>query len=304
MTELLSNAVLAATPLIFVALGGLIAERAGVMSISLEGYMLTGAFAAVAVSHSGGMWAGLAAAAAAGAVLALAHAWLCVTARLNQIISGLALNLFALGITGYLNSFVFGEGQAAGTQVLAFSPLEVPGLASIPVVGQALFDQPPFTYAAAVLAVVVSFFFWKTRPGLTLHAVGEHPAAAETRGISVIGHRYAAVVLSGLLAGVGGAALSIGVLDSFVDNMTAGRGYIALAAIVFAGWRPLLAVAACLLFGLADAAQVSANVLNINIPFELLATAPYVVTIVALAILGRRGRTPGGLGIPFFPGAR
>lgn len=303
MTELLTNAVAAATPLIFVALGGLIAERAGVMSISLEGYMLTGAFAAVAISNQSGIWAGVAAAALAGGLVALAHAFLCISARLNQIISGLALNLFALGITGFLNSFVFGEGQA-GSQVPGFSPLEIPGLASIPVVGEALFDQPPFTYAAAVLAVLVSFFFWKTRPGLTLHAVGEHPAAAETRGIAVARQRYLAVVVSGMLAGIGGAAYSIGILDSFVDNMTAGRGYIALAAIIFAGWRPLWAVGACLLFGLADAAQVSANVLNIDLPFALLATAPYVVTIIALIILGRRGRTPGGLGIPYLRGAR
>jgi general nucleoside transport system permease protein len=303
VTELLTNAVAAATPLIFVALGGIVAERAGVMSISLEGYMLMGAFTAVAISHSHGAWAGVAAAGAAGAAVGLAHAFLCISARLNQIISGLALNLFALGLTGFLNSFVFGEGKA-GTQVPGFSPVAIPGLSDIPVVGEALFDQPLFTYAAAALAVAVSFFFWKTREGLTLHAVGEHPAAAEARGIPVIRYRYVAVVFSGMLAGIGGAALSIGLLDSFVDNMTAGRGYIALAAIVFAGWRPLWAVGACLLFGLADAAQVSANVLDIDIPFELLATAPYVVTIVALVILGRRGRTPGGLGIPYLRGAR
>lgn len=303
MTELLANAIAAATPLIFVALGGVIAERAGVMSISLEGYMLSGAFAAVAVSYSSGIWAGVAAAGAAGALIGLMHAYLCISARLNQIISGLALNLFALGLTGFLNSFVFGDGQS-GTQVPGFSPLEVPGLSSIPVVGQALFDQPPFTYAAAVLAAMISFFFWKTRQGLALHAVGEHPAAAEARGIPVIRYRYVAVAISGMLAGIGGAALSIGLIDSFVDNMTAGRGYIALAAIVFAGWRPLWAVGACLLFGLADAAQVSANVLEINIPFELLAMAPYLVTIVALVILGRRGRTPGGLGLAFVRGQR
>lgn len=303
MTELLTNAVAASTPLIFVALGGVIAERSGVMSIGLEGYMLAGAFAAVAVSNSSGIWAGLAAAAAAGGVVALAHAILSVSARLNQIISGLALNLFALGMTSFLNSFVFGEGQA-GTQVPGFARLEIPRLSSIPVVGQALFDQTPFTYAAAVLAAAVSFFFWKTRPGLTLHAVGEHPAAAEARGVSVVRYRYVAVVVSGMLAGIGGAALSIGLLDSFVDNMTAGRGYIALAAIVFAGWRPLWAVGACLLFGLADAAQVSASALNIDVPFQLLATAPYVVTIIALIVLGRRGRTPGGLGIPYLRGAR
>jgi simple sugar transport system permease protein len=301
MTALLVNAVAAATPLVFVALGGVIAERAGVLSFNLEGYMLVGAFAAVAVSHTQGRGAGLAAAAAAGAAVALIHAYLCISARLNQIISGLALNLFALGITGFLNSLVFEEGET-GMQVPAFSTVEIPGLVSIPVVGRALFDQTPFTYAAAVLVVVVVLYLRRTRGGLALHAAGEHPAAADARGISVTRVRYLATVASGVLAGIGGAALSIGLVDSFVENMTAGRGYIALAAVVFAGWRPLLAATACLLFGLADAAQVWANVLDVSIPGELLAMAPYVVTLVALVALGRRGRAPAALGVSYARG--
>jgi ABC-type uncharacterized transport system permease subunit len=303
VTALLVNAVAAATPLIFVALGGLIAERAGVMSVSLEGYMLVGAFAAVAVSHNNGIWAGVAAAAAAGTVLALMHAYLSITARINQIISGLALNLFALGMTGFLNSFVFGHGKT-GTQVPAFSTLKIPVLSSIPVIGPAFFHQMLFTYVAAVAVVAIAVYLRRTRGGLELHAVGENPAAADARGISVTRVRYASTAFSGFLAGIGGAALSIGVVDSFVENMTAGRGYIALAAVVFAGWRPLLAVAACLLFGLADAAQVWANVLNVNVPFELLATAPYVVTVIALIALGRRGRAPAGLGLSYVRGQR
>ncbi|HEV7771905.1 MAG TPA: ABC transporter permease [Conexibacter sp.] len=303
MTALLVDAIAAATPLIFVALGGLLAERAGVMSVSLEGYMLVGAFAAVAVSHTHGQWAGLLAAAVAGTTLALAHAYLCIGARLNQIVSGLALNLFALGITGFVNSLVFGEGRT-GTQVPAFSALRIPGLADIPLIGPALFDQTLFTYAIFPLLAAIVIYLRRTRSGLALHAVGEHPAAADARGIPVNRVRYAATAVSGLLAGVGGAALSIGLVSSFVENMTQGRGYIALAAVVFAGWRPLLAVAACLLFGVADAAQVWANVLNVDVPFELLATAPYVVTVVALVILGRRGRHPAALGIPYVRGQR
>jgi simple sugar transport system permease protein len=301
VTTLLVNTVAAATPLIFVALGGLIAERAGVMSFNLEGYMLVSAFAAVAVSHYQGRWAGLAAGAAAAAAVALIHAYLCISARLNQIISGLALNLLALGITGFLNSLVFGHG-AAGTEVPAFSTLAIPGLSSLPVAGPALFDQTPFTYLAVLLVVGVVFYLRKTRSGLALHSVGEHPAAADARGISVTRVRYGATLASGLIAGIGGAALSIGLVNSFVENMTAGRGYIALAAVVFAGWRPLLAVAACLLFGLADAAQVWANVLNVNVPHEFLATAPYIVTLIALTILGRRARAPGGLGMSYVRG--
>ena len=179
-----------------------------------------------------------------------------MSARVNQIISGLAINLFALGITGFLDPVVFGAGNT-GAQVPAFSNLKIPGLGAIPVVGSALFDQPMFAYLAIVLVVLVSLYFRYTRSGLALHAVGEMPAAAEARGISVVRTRYAATIISGILAGVGGAALSIGVVNSFVENMTAGRGYIALAAVVFAGWRPLVAAAACLVFGIADAAQVS-----------------------------------------------
>src|SRR6185312_10856252 len=163
--------------------------------------------------------------------------------------------------------------------------------------GKILFDQTPFTYFAAFVLLAVVVYFRRTRSGLALQAVGEHPAAAEARGVSVTRTRYAAVAFSGALAGLGGAALSIGLGDAFIDNMTAGRGYIALAAIVFAGWRPLGAVGACLLFGLAEAAQVWANVVNVNVSAELLATAPYVVTIIALVVLGRRGHPPAALGM-------
>jgi simple sugar transport system permease protein len=303
VTTLLVNGVASAVPLILVALGGIIAERAGVMSISLEGYMLTGAFAAAAVSNTHGIWLGLLAAAIAGTIVGLAHAFLCITARVNQIISGLALNLFALGITGFLNAVVFGQGET-GKQVPAFDNVRIPGVAEIPGIGPALFDQTMFWYLAVVLAVLVAFYLRYTRSGLALHAVGEMPAAADARGISVVRTRYAATAFSGLLGGIGGAALSIGVLNSFVENMTAGRGYIALAAIVIAGWRPLLAVLACILFGLADAAQVFANVLNVEAPVELLSMTPYVATVIALVILGRRGRAPGALGMAFVRGQR
>jgi len=303
MTSLLSTSVGDATPLILVALGGLIAERAGILSISLEGYMLAGAFAAVAVSNSSGIWPGVVAAICAGVVIALCHAFLSVTARVNQIISGLALNLAVLGITGYLDSIVFGT-STEGKPVPAFSPLKIPVLGSIPVLGKTLFDQTPFTYFAAFVLLAVVVYFRRTRSGLAVHAVGEHPAAAEARGVSVARTRYAAVAVSGALAGLGGAALSIGLGDAFVDNMTAGRGYIALAAIVFAGWRPLGAVGACLLFGLAEAAQVWANVVNVNVSAELLATAPYVVTILALVVVGRRGHPPAALGMAYTRGER
>ena len=302
MTSLLITAVADATPLILVALGGLIAERAGVMSISLEGYMLAGAFAAAAVSNSSGIWAGVAAAAGAGLIFALAHGFLSITARINQIITGLALNLLALGATAYANSLVFGVQN--GKEVPSFASFRIPILGSIPLLGKVLFDQTVFTYFAAFVLVAVVVYFRRTRSGLSLHAVGENPAAADARGITVGATRYRAVAVSGVLAGLGGAALTIAVGNSFVDNVTQGRGYIALAAVVFAGWRPLGAAAACLLFGLANAAQAWANVFNVHISSELLAMAPYLVTIVALTALGRRGRAPAGLGLAYIRGQR
>ena len=225
-----------------------------------------------------------------------------ITARINQIIAGLALNLLALGATGYANTLVFGTKN--GKEVPSFSSFHIPGLGSIPLIGKVFFDQTMFTYLAAVVLVIVVVYFRRTRSGLAVHSVGENPAAADARGIAVLRTRYAAVAVSGVLAGIGGAALTIGVGASFVENVTAGRGYIALAAIVFAGWRPLGAAGACLLFGLANAAQIWANVLNVNVSSELLATAPYVVTIIALVALGRRGRAPSALGLAYVRGER
>lgn len=302
MTSLLITAVADATPLILVALGGLIAERAGVMSISLEGYMLAGCFAAAAVSNASGIWAGVAAAAAVGLIFALAHGFLSITARINQIIAGLALNLLALGATSYANSLVFGAQN--GKEVPSFASFRIPVLGSIPLLGKVLFDQTVFTYFAAVVLVAVVVYFRRTRSGLSLHAVGENPAAADARGIAVRSTRYRAAAISGVLAGLGGAALTIAVGNSFVDNVTQGRGYIALAAVVFAGWRPLGAAAACLLFGLANAAQAWANVFNVHVSVELLAMAPYLVTIIALTALGRRGRAPAALGLAYVRGQR
>jgi simple sugar transport system permease protein len=288
MTSLLITAVADATPLILVALGGLIAERAGVMSISLEGYMLAGCFAAAAVSNSSGIWPAVAAAAAIGLIFALAHGFLSITARINQIIAGLALNLLALGATSYANSLVFGVRN--GKEVPSFGAFHIPVLGSIPLLGKVLFDQTVFTYFAAFVLVAVVVYFRRTRSGLSLHAVGENPAAADARGIVVNRTRYRAVAISGVLAGLGGAALTIAVGNSFVDNVTQGRGYIALAAVVFAGWRPL---------GAAAAAQAWANVFNVHVSSELLAMAPYVVTIIALTALGRRGRAPGAIGLAY-----
>lgn len=303
MTTLLVAAVVATTPLLLAAIGGVVAERAGVFSISLEGYMLVGAFAAVWASSGGGPWAGFFAALAAGTLLAAVHAVLSVTMRVNQIVSGLALTILALGATGFLNQAIFGL-TGSGRRVDTFEPWAIPVLSDIPVAGPVLFDQNVFTYLAIVALVAVVVFLRRTRGGLAVHAAGEFPEAAAARGISVVRTRYAAVLWSGALAGLGGAMLSIGQVGSFVTNMTGGRGFIALAAIIFAAWRPLGAAVACLLFGLADVAQVWANVFGVDVPSQFLAMIPYVVTIAALALLRQRRAMPGALGVPFAGGQR
>jgi len=298
VTALLVAAVVATTALLLVALGGVIAERAGVFSIGLEGYMLSGAFAAVALSESGGRWLGLWGAILAGMAIALIHAVVCITMRANQIVVGVVLTILALGATTFANQALFGL-QSSELKVEGFDDWAIPGLHAIPYVGPALFDQTLFTYLAVLLLVVVVAFLRWTRRGLALRAVGDFPLAAEARGIPVLRTRYAAVLVSGALAGLGGAALSIGQIDSFVSNMTGGRGYVALAAVIFARWQPLGAAAACALFGLADAMQVWAGVIGVDLPYEVLAMAPYLVTLVALALLPRRSGMPRALGVPY-----
>lgn len=298
MTALLIAAVVSTTSLLLAALGGVIAERAGVLTIGLEGYMLSGAFAAAAVSASLGRWAGLFAAIAAGAAIAGIHAVLCVTMRVNQIVAGVVLNILALGATTFFNQAIFGLSSSQ-TKIDGFGNWAIPLLHRIPYIGPAFFDQTLFTYISGVLLVMVVVFLRRTRRGLALRAVGEFPLASEARGISVARTRYAAVAVSGMLAGLGGAMLSLGEVGSFVANMTNGRGYIALAAVIFARWQPLGAAAACGLFGLADASQVWANVLGVNLSADILSTAPYVVTVLALTLLPRRSGMPRALGVPY-----
>jgi simple sugar transport system permease protein len=217
--------------------------------------------------------------------------------RLNQIVAGVMMNLLALGTTSFANQAIFGPGGAS--PVPGFHPLSIPGLSTIPLLGKALFRQNLFTYLAIAAVVTIAVFLGHSRAGLALKAVGEHPLAAETRGISVLRVRYAAVLFSGAMCGLAGAALSIGTVDVFVENMTQGRGFLAVAAVIAAAWRPLWVVAACLMFGIADAAQVWAQVFAIHIPHQILGMAPYLVTLLALVLLQRRPAMPAALGRPF-----
>ena len=295
--QLLASTIRNATPLVFAALGGMFSERSGVVNIGLEGLMLISAFAGVVGAFlSGSAVVALGFALAAGLVFALIHALMCVTFEADQIISGTAINLLALGGTGFLMVSIFG---ASGTspRVEGFGEVPIPLLSSIPVIGPALFSQSVLVYLMYVMVPVTYFVLFRTPFGLRLRATGESPEAVDTAGVSVGRMRYYGVALSGLLASLGGIYLSMGILSAFTENMTGGRGFIALAALIFGRWNPIGAAGAALLFGFALAVTFSAP--QEAIPIEFLQMIPYVLTIVALAVFGGRAIAPAAIGKPY-----
>jgi simple sugar transport system permease protein len=270
-----------ATPLLLAALGGLWSERSGVINIGLEGIMLAGAFTAAVVTHFvHNPWLGLAAAILAGLLTALIHAFVCITCKADQVVSGMAINILFLGLPALLSGAFF-ESTGATPQI----PQE-----------QLLQKAPIFI--AFALVPVTWYVLYRTRFGLRLRAVGENPEAADTAGIRVDTVRYAGVLLSGALAAIGGAYLSIGQSSLFTRNMSAGRGYIALAALIFGKWRPVQTMLACLLFGLAEAISIQMQGVT-PIPVEFIQMFPYVLTIIVLAGFIGLSRPPRALGIPY-----
>ena len=294
---LLASTIRNATPLIFAALGGMFSERGGVVNIGLEGLMLIAAFAGVVGAHlSGNAWIGLGSALAAGLLFALIHALMCITFEADQIISGTAINLLALGGTGFLMVEIFGGGGTS-PRVEGFKEIPIPLLSDIPVIGSALFSQSLLVYLMYLLIPITYFVVFRTPFGLRLRATGEVPEAVETAGVSVWRMRYYGVALSGLLAALGGAYLSMGILSAFTENMTGGRGFIALAALIFGRWNPIGAAAAALLFGFGLA--VTFQVPQEAIPIEFIQMVPYILTIVALAGFGGRAIAPAAIGKPY-----
>ena len=293
-----------ATPLAFAAIGGIFSERSGVVNIGLEGMMLTGAFFGIWGSVWSGSWVvGLLMAMLFGGLLALIHAVFSIHLRADQIVSGFAVNFLALGLTGYLFSSIYPGG--IHENVSRVPPVNLDFLSSIPAIGD--FLEGVFGHLNLLVwvmfGVVIAGFIvlFKTPIGLRIRSVGEHPKAADTVGISVYGVRYAAVVTSGILAALGGAFLSIGFVGSFAENMTSGRGFIALAAVIFGKWRPHWAFAACLLFGFGFALSIPLQ-REAGISANLISTLPYVLTLVALVGLIGRSIPPAAVGRPYIKG--
>jgi general nucleoside transport system permease protein len=297
---LIASTLRLATPLIFAAIGGLYSERAGVINIALEGMMLAGAFtAAIVTFYAANPWVGVLAAVGAGALIGLLHGVATITFRADQVVSGTAINILFLGVPALLSGALFdttgSTPQLPREQVLpdvtVFNPERFPALASV-------FNQKPLVYAAFILVAVTAYVLYRMRFGLRLRAVGENPEAADTAGVSVARLRYAGVMISGALAAVGGAYLSIGQNSLFTRNMTAGRGFIALAALIFGKWNPTGALLACLFFGLAEAVAIRMQG-TVNIPNQFIQMIPYVLTIVVLAGFIRRALPPKALGVAY-----
>jgi ABC-type uncharacterized transport system permease subunit len=295
----------AATPLTLGVMSGILCERSGIINIAIEGMMLTGAFTAVAfASVFDSLWMGLLAASLAGGLMAALHAVLSIKYKVDQIISGTVINILAAGATRFLNLRLL---EPAGLSTPgSFSLIRIPVLADIPIVGPILFVNQPTVYIMLILLVVVNYVIFFTPWGLRMRACGEHPRAADTVGVHVNRMRYAGVILGGLIAGIGGAYFSLGVVGTFEDGMTRGQGFVALAAMIFGNWNPIGGFLAALLFGFADALQVKMQIIGPVLPFidqpippEFLQMAPYILTIIVVAGVVGRVRPPAEEGKPY-----
>lgn len=300
LVGLLQSTASRSIPIVLGALAGCLCERAGVINIAIEGQLLLGAFvAAVAASVTGHLWIGLISGSAAGGLLGLMLAAFAIAFAVDQIVLGVVVNVFASGLTGYLYDRALVTYQATLNSPAVYPNIKIAVLGSLPILGPILFDSNIFLYLTYAVLLVVQVGLFHTRWGLRVRAVGEHPIAAETVGIRVIATRYRNVVLGGLVAGLGGAYLTIGSVGAFGKDISSGKGYIALAAMIFGRWTPLGAVGAALVFGFADALQNILSVLGTPIPSDVLLMLPYAATIVVVAGLVGRVRAPAADGQPY-----
>ncbi len=301
-----------ATPLILAAMAGMYSERSGVVNIALEGKLLAAAFAGAAVAHvTGSAWSGLLAGIAVSVLLSLLHGFASITHRGDQVVSGMAINILATGLTITLGRYWFHQGgqTPALSGDARFAPIHLPGadaLTDTPVIGllysELLSGHSILEYITFILVPLAWFIMFRTRFGLRLRAVGESPAAVDTAGISVTGMRYSGVVICGILVGIGGVYLSVGQTAQFIPNMSAGKGYMALAALIFGKWRPFTAMGACLLFGFLDALAIRLQGVSIGdftIPVQAIEAIPYILTVFLLAGFIGKAVGPKAVGIPY-----
>jgi len=298
LVGMLRSTVILSVPVTLGALAGIMCERVAVINIGIEGQLLASAFTATILGSAYGVWAGVAGALAVGALLGLFLAWMAIKFQVDQIIAGVTINIFALGITSFLAARVLRQAPHLNSAP-QFPAIKIPFLADIPLLGSMFFNHNFFIYLTFLLVIVLQIAFFHTRWGLRSRSVGEHPRAADTVGINVFATRYRNVILGGLLAGVGGAFLSLTQVSRFEENMTAGIGFIALAAMIFGRWNPVGALAAGLVFGFARALQQKLGILSTPIPSEFLLMTPYLVTIIVVAGVVGKAQAPAADGQPY-----
>lgn len=309
-TETILIAVLAATiriatPLLFAALGELITERAGILNLGVEGTMLMAAFAGFAGSFmTGSTWAGLGAAMFAGGMMAFLMVFMAATLKVEQVVTGLAMNMLAAGMSLYLFKVYFETQSLPMTEVMPFMP--IPYLADIPWIGPIFFQQKGLTYLAFLMVPAVWFFLYRTKWGLEIRVLGENPKVIDTKGMSVTLRQYGAVIMGGVLIGLGGAFVTIGSVVRFVPDITAGRGWLALVIVIAGNWRPTGIMMAALVFAFLDALQLQIQGVGVDLPYQIFLALPYVMAVVLMVLKSRGGGSeqPGRLGIPYFRGER
>ncbi|MFW0110807.1 ABC transporter permease [Rothia sp. CCM 9416] len=300
LVSLLNGAVLLSVPMIFGSMGGLLCERSGVVNIAIEGQLLLGAFSAVLVgSLTKSPWAGLVAAMVGGMLVSALLAVFAIKYLVDQVIVGVVVNVLVSGLTGFFFTRVLEPNASVLNSAPKLPAFAIPGLSEIPVLGPVLFNQNVLVYIMYIVVATIWFALNKTRWGLRTRAVGEHPKAADTLGVNVNRLRATNVLLAGAVAGMGGAFFTLVSVSSFNSDMTAGQGYIALAALIFGRWTPIGALSAALLFGFSLNLQFVLSILGTSVPTELLAMLPYLVTIFAVAGLVGRSRGPAAVGIPY-----
>jgi simple sugar transport system permease protein len=298
LVGMLRSTVILSVPVTLGALTGIMCERVAIINIGIEGQLLASAFAATILGSAFGLWAGVVGALVVGALLGALLAWLAIRFRVDQIIAGVVINIFALGMTSFLATRVLAEAQDLNAAP-QFAAIRIPFLADIPLLGSIFFNHNFFIYATFLLVVLLHLGFFYTRWGLRSRSVGEHPRAADTVGINVFRTRYRNVILGGVIAGFGGAFLTLTQVSRFEENMTAGIGFIGLAAMIFGRWMPFGALVAGLVFGFARALQQKLGILVTPIPSEFLLMTPYIVTIIVVAGLAGKAVPPAADGQPY-----
>ncbi|MBI3160231.1 MAG: ABC transporter permease [Chloroflexi bacterium] len=298
LAGLLRSMVVRAVPIALGAFAAMLNERAGVVNIAIEGMMLMGAMVGALVGSVSNLWLGLLAAVISGALMALIHGILSIRYKTDQIISSTMLLIFATGMTSFISARFMQKYQYLNNPGI-FKTWAIPGLSKIPVIGPMFFEHNLFTYAMFFFVIVLHVALFYTRWGLRLRSVGEHPKAADTLGINVFRTRYMAVILSGMMAGFAGAYFTLGSVGRFDEVMTAGRGFIGLAAMIFGNWTPVGSFGAAVLFGFADSLSAKLGILGVSLPSEFLLMAPYLATMIVLAGVVGRGNMPAADGKPY-----